>query len=294
MPVLSTRGAASVKGFGLTSFSRAPYSIDFLVIGGGGGGGGNAGSGGGAGGYRTSTQTGQLDNVITITVGAGGSGTGRTGGVGPYSSGVNGDASSISGTGLTTISSAGGGRGGIGANVDCPTTGGSGGGGHQYGQNIPNAGCIPGASGNVPNTSPSQGNYGGDGVLVPGPYLKSAGGGGAGGVGGVPPAVANNVGGVGGAGSSSSITGTSITRASGGSGSSTPATPGGGGSGPGGAGTANTGGGGGGGNGNGGSGVVILSVPTNLYSGVSTGSPTVTTYDNNTVLQFNGSGSYTI
>jgi hypothetical protein len=55
----------------------------------------------------------------------------------------------ISGPGITTITSTGGGRGGIGANTDCPTTGGSGGGGHQYGQNIPNAGCIPGASGNV-------------------------------------------------------------------------------------------------------------------------------------------------
>jgi len=70
------------------------------------------------------------------------------------------------------------------------------------------------------------------------------------------------------------------------------------------AGTANTGGGGGGSgrtpgvrdnNGaSGGKGVVILSMPTARYSATSTGSPTVTTSGSNTILQFNGSGSYTI
>jgi hypothetical protein len=63
------------------------------------------------------------------------------------------------------------------------------------------------------------------------------------------------------------------------------------------AGTANTGGGGGGARagdgGAGGSGVVILSVPTTSYSGISTGSPTVTTSGSNTILTFTGSGSYT-
>jgi hypothetical protein len=43
----------------------------------------------------------------------------------------------------------------------------------------------------------------------------------------------------------------------------------------------------------GGKGVVILSVPTANYSGTTTGSPTVTTSGANTILQFNGSGSYT-
>jgi hypothetical protein len=57
-------------------------------------------------------------------------------------------------------------------------------------------------------------------------------------------------------------------------------------------------GGGGGGagvgqGGNGGSGVVILSVPTVSYSGVTTGSPTVTTSGSNTVIKFTSSGSYT-
>jgi hypothetical protein len=43
----------------------------------------------------------------------------------------------------------------------------------------------------------------------------------------------------------------------------------------------------------GGKGVVILSVPTANYSSTTTGSPTVTTSGSNTILQFNGSGSYT-
>jgi len=60
------------------------------------------------------------------------------------------------------------------------------------------------------------------------------------------------------------------------------------------AGTANTGGGGGGGNlgGAGGSGVVILKIPTGKYTGNTTGSPTVTTSGNFTILQYNASGTY--
>jgi hypothetical protein len=64
------------------------------------------------------------------------------------------------------------------------------------------------------------------------------------------------------------------------------------------AGVANTGGGGGAGgfgnsSGAGGKGVVILSLPTRSFTGTTTGSPTVTTSGDNTILQFNGSGSYT-
>ena len=64
-------------------------------------------------------------------------------------------------------------------------------------------------------------------------------------------------------------------------------------------GTVNTGGGaGGGGNGSGvggagGSGVVILSIPTSKYTGITTGSPIVTTSGGNTILKFTSSGSYT-
>jgi hypothetical protein len=64
-------------------------------------------------------------------------------------------------------------------------------------------------------------------------------------------------------------------------------------------GTTNLGGGGGGSGdsppnagGSGGSGVVILSLPTVHYTGTTTGSPTVSTSGDNTVLTFNGSGTY--
>ena len=43
----------------------------------------------------------------------------------------------------------------------------------------------------------------------------------------------------------------------------------------------------------GGSGIVILRFPTLSYSGVTTGSPTVTTDGTDTILQYTGSGSYT-
>ena len=68
------------------------------------------------------------------------------------------------------------------------------------------------------------------------------------------------------------------------------------------AGTVNLGGGGGGGwaaaagataGAAGGSGVVIISVLTSQYSGVTTGSPTITTSGFNTVIKFTASGSYT-
>jgi hypothetical protein len=66
------------------------------------------------------------------------------------------------------------------------------------------------------------------------------------------------------------------------------------------AGVVNTGSGGGGNSvysvtGTGGKGVIILSMPTASYTGTTTGSPTVTTKNAgaDTVLQFNGSGSYT-
>lgn len=64
------------------------------------------------------------------------------------------------------------------------------------------------------------------------------------------------------------------------------------------AGSVNLGGGGGGGAylgnvaANGGSGVVILSIPSSLYTGTITGSPTVTTSGSNTILKYTGNGTY--
>ena len=291
----STQGWIPTSGIneGTDALSPAPYSIDFLVVAGGGGG-GSYGAGG-AGGYRTSTQTVSGGTVITVTVGDGGTGTNSN------ARGNSGSNSSISGSGLTTITSAGGGGGG---SQSAPASGGDGGSGGG-GSATPGIG----GSGNTPSTSPSQGNNGGQGNDASPTFSSSGGGGGAGAVG------VNATGsgaGNGGNGTASSITGSSVTRAGGGGGGTGGSQPigtggtGGGGNGAnasaGTAGTANTGGGGGGGgyNGsahtagyNGGKGVVILSVPTASYSGTSTGSPTITTSGANTILQFNGDGSYT-
>ena len=267
------------------------YDIDFLVVAGGGAGAGiqNAG-GGGSGGYRISTETSVGEGiVITVTVGDGGasvtSGAGNTGG-----------ASQFSGSGLTTISSAGGGGGGHSAAV-AGLAGGSGGGAGPYGTF---------GAGNVPSTSPVQGYAGGTAIQT--------GSWGAGGGGGASEAGNNATsakGGDGGDGVASSISGSSITRGGGGGGG-TDTTIGSGGAGGGGdaapgsggnglPATVNTGGGGGGAegvsesSGAGGKGVVILSVPDGGYSGTTTGSPTVATGQagSKTTMVFTGTGSYT-
>jgi len=276
------------------------YSADFLVIGGGGSGAvgtsagqSEGGAGGGAGGYRTSTQNLTPGQVYTITVGDGGASVSSAG-----TNGNSGSSSSISGSGITTITSAGG---GFGATIN--TNGGNGGSGGGGGTG-PSTGT--GGLGNTPSTSPSQGNNGGNGTTG----ARAGGGGGAGSVGSN---AALGVPGNGGNGLSSSITGSSVTRAGGGGAGVANAPAGTGGTGGGGAGgtdspsvagtagTTNTGSGGGGmGTGSsgqptgaGGKGVVILSVATADYSGTTTGSPTVTTSGSNTIMQFNGSGSYT-
>jgi hypothetical protein len=298
----STQGWIATSGIneGTDALSLPPYSVDFLVIAGGGSGGSGRGGGGGAGGYRTSTQLVNIGTVITVTVGDGGATVTNT-------QGNAGSSSSISGSGLTTITSAGGGAGGTDNPNSNGGNGGSGGGGVQG---------ASGGTGNTPSTSPSQGNDGGSAVSASAPNYPAGGGGGAGAVGAS--TSSSTVAGNGGNGTASSITGSSVTRAGGGGGSILGAgsgTPGSGGTGGGGAGgpgsstagtsgTANTGGGGGGGaffsppgvaqaSGAGGKGVVILSIPTASYSSTTTGSPTVSTSGSNTILQFNGSGSYT-
>jgi hypothetical protein len=293
----STQGWLPSSGYqeGTTGIA-IPYSIDFLVVAGGGGGAGAYYNGaGGAGGYRTSTQSVGSGTVITVTVGDGGAGGGNA------ANGTVGSDSSISGSSLTTITSTGGGRGGNNATGG---NGGSGGGGGGNGGQ--------GGSGNTPSTSPSQGNNGGIGNQTA--NGSGGGGGGAGAVGSASTqnASAANDGGNGGNGTASSITGSSVTRAGGGGGGGQNGTGGTGGTGGGGnggststaptAGGTNLGGGGGGTSGYsgtyltggaGGKGVVILSVPTARYSSTTTGSPTVTTSGSNTILQFNGSGTYT-
>jgi hypothetical protein len=308
----STQGWLATSGIneGTDALSVPPYSIDFLVIAGGGGGGGkNAATfdlttgAGGAGGYRTSTQSVLAGTVITVTVGDGGAGRAN----GTATRGGSGSDSSISGSGLTTITSAGGGGGGGATTSYSAGTNDGGSGGSGGGGGVSNSTPPAGGSGNTPNTSPSQGNNGGTGGQQPGGAEGTAGGGGASAVGNAP---SGNNGGNGGNGTASSITGSSVTRAGGGGGGATsPGTNGTGGTGGGGDGglasnngsngTVNTGGGGGGagrGNTNGGSGgkgVVILAMPLAKFSGTVTGSPTESDDGTTKRLVFNGSGSYT-
>ena len=276
--------------------SNPPYDIDYLVIAGGGAGcggyadgsGGIGGPGAGAGGMQDSTLSSVATATeLTITVGAGGS----TGGTGFYAHGTSGTDSSIAGSGITTVTSIGGGYAGsrLGS---APDSGGSGGGAASHTGHAGGSGTV------------GQGN---DGGAASSPRASS-GGGGKGAVGSTTSTIS---GGAGGAGQNNSITGTSVGYAGGGGGGAT--TLGGGGSashgggsggGPGAAGgttTANTGGGGGGGGGGnsagvasaGASGVVILKVATSNYTGTTTGSPTVTTDGSDTVIKFTSSGTYT-
>jgi hypothetical protein len=250
-----------------TSNSLGPvtstYSISYLLVGGGGGGssGGNYGGGGGAGQHNSTTGNLAIGVTYTVTVGGGGG------------SNSNGSNTTISGGG-TTYTGIGGGNG---------------------------SGINGGLSGNG-YTGGSGGNDA--------PYY--AGGGGAGSSANGQNAQGNNngPGGNGGAGTASSITGSSVTRAGGGGGG---CNGGNGGSGAAGGGTgsngylsgnynggsasANTGSGGGGAvnatGGTGGSGVAVLVIPTAKYTGVYTGSPTISTSGSDTIMLFNASGSYT-
>ncbi len=286
---------------------------DFLVLSGGGSGGHLSGSyvntasggGGGAGGLRTSyglTSGGNgapeskillsAGTSYTITIGGGGSST--------TSSSNNGADSSISASGFTTITSIGGGAGGSrGGNL--AQNGGSGGGEASY-QNSQGLGTA------------GQGYNGSTYSALPGPSTGGGGAGGAGGVSSMPPSPGGDC-------MSIAITGTNVNYGAGGnSGHNTTGSPayyqrnvicgiGGGvfggsisqdggdaspanrGSGGGGCSSNSSGGGWRGGNGS--SGVVILRMPTNIYSGTTTGSPTVTTDGSDTILTYTGSGTYT-
>lgn len=282
------------------------YSVDYLVVAGGGG---AANGGGGAGGLRTSFGTtsgggGSAESSLTFTaastynivVGAGGvlavSGT--------NSGQTDGDNSSLSGDGITTITSIGGGATASGNGLSIKN-GGSGGGGLNGTGTIATGGL--GTSG--------QGFNGGNGCCN---YPSDSYGGG----GGASAAGTNGTGatttGDGGAGlavnilnsSSASlipvgeVVGSDVYYAGGGGayGRNDPQGVGGiGGGGDGGyAGDRNglpNSGGGAGSYLSGGSGVVILRMPTANYSGTTTGSPTVTTDGSDTILIYTSSGTYT-
>jgi len=284
-------GISITNGTGtITIANTAPNIVaSYLVVGGGGGAGSAFGGGGGAGGLLSGTVTLASSTTYTVTVGAGGAGANG-------SIGIQGSSSQF-GTLTASIGGGGGGAGGAGG------SGGSGGGAGSYG-GAPTFTAASGTSGqgNAGGQNTGSANYG------------TGGGGGAGAVGGTGTTTVNGDGGV---GVASSITGSSVTYAGGGGaagGLGFIALAGAGGAGGGGAGgsvgtswigvsgTANTGGGGGAGaysgsawqtGGAGGSGVVILSIPTSLYTGTTTGSPTVTTSGSNTIMKFTASGSYT-
>ena len=279
--------ATSINESGKTyiymAFKETQYpqagTMSFLTIAGGGGGGASSSSagsaaGGGAGGLRTSNKptsgggSGSESDITlaagtyTITVGSGGGGANYTGAF--YRDGDDGSDSSISATGLTTITSIGGGGGG--GMLSGGRTGGSGGGRGS-------GGGYYGAAGTA--------NQGFDGGYDP---AATEGGGGGG---------AASVGGFGtsgqGSGLSVDITGSAATYATGGNGNVNGGSPS--------ASTANTGDGGQGSGSSssgasGASGIVVLRLNTSDYSGTTTGSPTITTDGDYTVLQYTGSGTY--
>ena len=285
-----------------------PVIVNYLVIAGGGAGGyggppgstAGGGGGGGGGGYINGSYTQNPGTVLTITVGGGGSSS--------YGQGGSGNPSSL--TGATTASGGGGGGGwtptlstqGAGA-------GGSGGGGSpSYAPTYPSySGYSPGSGG-----SGSQGNPGGSSGASPGgpPFPNQAygggggGGGGAGGTGGngaIGPSLSFNAGwtgagGAGGAGRTWSFTGATLYAGGGGGGGGNYLAPGN--PGPSSYGYGGSGGGQPSGSGvqgsSGGSGVVILSVPTGLYSGIKTGGVTSTppAAPGQTVITYTSSGTY--
>ena len=269
-----------------------PLTVDYLVVAGGGAG---KNGGGGAGGMRDGSETMDPPVSIDVTVGAGGEPVGTVPSSG-LAAGWDGEDSQITITGISTITSTGGGQGG---RTDRATgtagPGGSGGGGGSA------SGVITqGGAGNTPATSPSQGYDGGGNNNFRGSPYPSGGGGGAGAAGGN--ATSNNQCGDGGAGRQSSITGTSTYYAGGGGGGMYSSSSGngvggigGGGDGYQGSGQAiqdgatNTGGGGGGGGnanrgGYGGSGVVILKY-LDTYSTTKTGT-LVSAVDSTTVAGY--------
>lgn len=263
--------------------------MDFMVVAGGGSGGFSSSTwygAGGGGGLRTSygslsgggsSPEGKVilnAGTYTVTVGAGG--FSNSGGVS-----VNGNNSSIAGPSLSTITSLGGGGGG--STGQSPLVSGQGKSGGSGG------GAVESRSGG--NGTIGQGFAGGS------TNNNSAGGGGGGAGAAGANSTSTSAGGAGGDGLQVSISGTA-TYYAGGAGGYNNAAPGlgGGGRTTSRQGGVNTGGGGAGGptsaDVSGGSGIVILRLPTSIYSGTTTGSPTVTTDGSDTILTYTGSGTY--
>ncbi len=244
-----------VSAGGLPTGSNA---VEYLVVAGGGAsGGGDRGAGGGGGGYRFASCFSVTAQGYPITIGAGGAAVSpnNTPSLTPSTvSPANGNNSIFS-----SITSTGGGRGGVGGMTvpgASPTTHGGGDGGSGGGGGTGCAQQGPIGSGNTPPVSPPQGNNGGLGV--PGPANTAGGGGGGAGSVGAAASPGAGGGGVGGSGSNASPIDSTLRAGGGGGHPGGTAGPGGGGAASGASGTVNTGGGGGGPGGLGGSGVVII------------------------------------
>jgi hypothetical protein len=192
-------------------FTSPLTTLEYLVVAGGGGG-GYYGGGGGAGGFTTSSISITPGTPYTVIVGAGGiAGLGGSSIVSTYAApGAN---SSISGSGLSTVTAVGGGRGEPGTAPGAATApagpGGSGGGG--WGGNPTSFGTGY----NYPGPT-QQGYPGGGGQGAAGDYAGGGGGAGASGNPGAPSSSPTR--GSGGNGLTSSITGSSVYYAGGGGG----------------------------------------------------------------------------
>lgn len=294
IPVISVDAKGRITNLTSVVISGGtPYSVTSLLVAGGGG---ASNGGGGAGGMLGYIPFQMFSGVTyTVVVGAGGAGAIF------YGTAASGTNSTISSPSFTFATAIGGGRSGITPSTSgIAAAGAAGGSGGGNSVNNTVAGTALGGAGTL-----GQGNSGGSTNYSSPPSATAAGGGGAGASG----AGAGAGAGAGGAGLSSSITGSSVTYAGGGGGGS-----GGGGSGSGGAGGAggggngsigpgssgaiNLGGGGGGGwvsfsGGNGGSGIVILSIPLSLYTGLITGGALVSQSGEFVILRFVSSGTYT-
>jgi hypothetical protein len=287
-----------------------PYDAHFLVVAGGGSSNKGMGGGSGGGGLRTSWPGGSgggaasqsqttfiQGTVYTITVGGGGVGQTTT------NSNTNGNSSNITGSGYTTITTAGG---GYGASYNTPAgNGGSGGGGSTDGQGTTGegfaghgvSGYLHGGGGGAGIAATDQTGGVGKQVNIDGNNWYWSGGGG----GGLHGAGTAGGGGFGGGGGGSAYCNSGQGIGSGGgnainagaAGVCSTSGP------PGGTGGVNSGGGGGGGNDSasrgthGGSGIIILRIPTASYSGTHTGNETPITSGSDTIVTWKGVGTYT-
>ena len=175
--------------------ASAPDNIvDYFVVGGGGGG---AGGGAGAGGFRLFSTAPGCNSPLNGYGSPTPSGTAVTVSATPYPIAVGGGGAATDGSGpaycapaatsgvassFSTVTSAGGGKGGSfrpAANPNCEGCGGPGGSGGSGGY-VQSGGALMAAGvGNTPSVTPAQGTNGGTGQHVPGAFANAGSGGGA-------------------------------------------------------------------------------------------------------------------